>query len=76
MADKLKWNRSADGEWHLLDMRGVPAAAKLVLVYVPSGPDAIFYITLRRIKLPKPEGMSIDQLKEWALNQFLLMRES
>ena len=82
MADKLEWVGELDDSpeaWHLLDSREGQAGDARVVLYPLDEAETIFYPVYRsaiRIHLPKPEGMSIDQLKGWALNQFLLLRES
>ena len=81
MADTLEWVRyqSQPEMWRLLDTRGRCLSSARVVFAVPGRCDVTFYPTYEDstiIKLPAPEGMSIGQLKDWAMNQFLLLRES
>ena len=82
MVDKLEWTNEASETprtWHLMDRRDVNAPDMRAVIYIDLLGEVIFYPIYRsaiRIKLPKPEDMSIGQLKDWTLNQFLLLRES
>ena len=86
MADNLEWskwnwNEKTGGGWYLVDKRGeVECMADVrAAIFAPLDSEVAFYPTYESsecIRLPKPEGVSIDQLKDWALSQFLLIRES
>ena len=82
MADTLEWVDEALGSpitWRLMDCRAGYGPDCRAMVRGSLRIDVVFYPIYRGMKmclLPKPEGMSIDQLKEWARNQFLLLRES
>ena len=76
MADTLEWSERISG-WYLADMRDKQYDAR---VRINRDADYIIFYPVYRlatyVTLPAPEDMSIDQLKDWAMNQFLLIRES
>ena len=80
MADTLEWDEIMSMRmWRLRDTRGNCLTDTRILIYIVSNDHVTFfpvYESAASSVLPKPEGMSIDQLKDWAMNQFLLLRES
>ena len=81
MADTLEWvqDQSLPETWRLRETRDGNTADTRVVFDFPDQSGVIFFAYYESAKmsmLPMPEDMSIDQLKDWAMNQFLLMRES
>ena len=78
MTDTLEWDGGEAMElWYLRDMRD--SRYPDMRVKFGTGKEALFYVNYKSasyVMLPKPDGMSIDQIKDWALSQFLLMKES
>ena len=77
MTDTLEWKERSGGEWSLMDTRNPLLPDTRILM--GTGKEVVFYLTYARADyniITKPEGMSIDQIKDWALSQFLLIRES
>ena len=83
MTNNLEWGDNETKGWYLMDVRdGHIQDIRVVLSMSEAAwprDEVMFYPVHKsssHIRMAKPDGMSIDQIKDWALNQFLLIRES